>query len=56
MIKESDAAQFHHRQVISRRFVVTRGDAAIFFQPPKAPFTYRKLKNQTIPLSTPYAT
>ncbi|EGN7691083.1 hypothetical protein ISN70_004390, partial [Shigella sonnei] len=29
---------FHHRQVISRRFVVTRGDAAIFFQPPKAPF------------------
>ena len=37
MIKESDAAQFHHRQIISRRFVVTRSDAAVFFQATKAP-------------------
>jgi hypothetical protein len=35
LIKESDATQFHHRQIISRYFVVTRRDAAVPFWRPK---------------------
>lgn len=31
-------------------------DARLLREPDTKPLTYRKLKNQTIPLSTPYAT
>lgn len=31
-----DTAQFHHRQIIPRRFVVTCGNAVVFFQATKA--------------------
>jgi len=37
LIKEPDAAQFHHCQIIPRRFVVACGNAAVLFQMTEAP-------------------
>jgi len=35
---KEDAAQFHHRQIISRRFVATRSIATLCYQANKALF------------------